>query len=94
MHNLHVFNDDEKQVLFNGDFAKENFAGTNNWTRDLLTHVFFIVAGTFLTGFSPSSWVPYMVRLLLVASTLGDLVAAAIGTISVGCEQTQNLYIQ
>ena len=26
--NLHVYNGDKKQVLFNGDFVRENFAGT------------------------------------------------------------------
>ena len=63
-------------------------------TRYLPTHVFFIAAGTFLTGFSASSCVPDMVRPSLVASTLGDLLAAAIAIISVTSKQAQSLYIQ
>ena len=92
--NIHVYNDDEQQVLFNGDFARENFAGTGIRTRDLPTRVFFIAAVTFLTGFSASSCLPDTVGPLLVASALGDLVAAAIATVSVACKQPQSLYIQ
>ena len=83
-----------KQVLFNRDFTKENFAGTGIQTRNLPTRVFFIAAVTFLTGFLASSCLPDMVEPLLVASALGDLVAAAIGTVSVTSNQTQSLYIQ
>ena len=89
--NLHVYND-VKLVLFNGDFARENFAGTGIWTRDLLTHIFFIAAGTLLTGFLASSCVPDTVRPLLVAITLGELEAAAKATILIAIKQT--LYIQ
>ena len=42
--NLHVYNDDEQQVLFNRDFARENFAGTEIGTRNLPFSVFFIAA--------------------------------------------------
>ena len=83
---LHVYND-EKQVLFNGDFARENFASTG-------IHVFFIAVITFLRGFLASSCVPDTVEPLLVASTLGDLVAAAIATVLVASKQTHSLYIQ
>ena len=55
-----------KQVLFNGDFARENFAGTGIRNRDLPTRVFFIAAVTFLTGFSASSCLPDTVGPLLV----------------------------
>ena len=88
-----IFNDEE-QVLFNGDFARENFAGTGIRTHDLPTSIFFIATVTFLTGFSASSCKPYTAGPLLVASSLGDLVVAAIATISVTSKQTQNLYIQ
>ena len=84
--NIHIY----KQVLFNIDFWRENVAEPTN----LPTHIFFIAAGTFLTVLSASSCVPYMVGPLLVASTLGDLVAAAIATILVTSKQTQSLYIQ
>ena len=77
---LYVYND-EKQVLFNGDFVRENIDSTGIQTRDLPTNVFFIAAVTFLTGFVASFYVPGP---LLLTSTLGDLVAAAIATISVG----------
>ena len=43
MHNLYGYND-EKLLIFNGDFARENFAGTGIWACDLPTHVFFIAA--------------------------------------------------
>ena len=77
---LYVYND-EKQVLFNGDFVRENIDGTGTQTSDLPTNVFFIAAVTFLTGFLAYSYAPGS---LLVTSTLGDLVVAAIATISVG----------
>ena len=38
MHNLHVYNA-EKYIIFNGDFARENFASTG-----IRTHIFFIQA--------------------------------------------------
>ena len=41
MHNLQLYND---EVIFNGDFVRENFAGTGIRTLDLPTHVFFIAA--------------------------------------------------
>ena len=86
---LHVFNE-EKQVLFKDIFTREKFAGNH----DIPTHAFFISASTFLTGFSASSCIPQTVRTLLVAGTLGDLVAVAIATILVASKQTQSLYIQ
>ena len=77
----------KKQGLLNGDFQRENFASTGIWTHDLPTHVFFIAAGTFLAVFSGSSCIPDMDGPLLVASTLGDLVVAAIATILVASFQ-------
>ena len=47
---LYVYND-EKQVLFNGDFVRENIDGTGIQPSNLPTNVFFIAAVTFLTGF-------------------------------------------
>ena len=62
---LHVYYEDEQQVLCNGGFVRDNFAGTGIRTRDPLTRVFFIAAVTFLTGFSASSCVPDTVGPLL-----------------------------
>ena len=50
MHNLHVYNY-EKQVIFNEDFARLNFADTGIQTHNLLTHAFFTAARTFHTHF-------------------------------------------
>ena len=46
MHNLHVYNA-EKYIIFNGDFARENFASTG-----IRTHIFFIQAAP-LSGLWP-----------------------------------------
>ena len=50
-------------------------------------------AVTFLTGLSASSRVHDTVRLLLVAITLGDIVAPALANILVVSKQTHSLYI-
>ena len=36
MQNLLIYNDD-MQVIFSRDFARENFVGTGIWTRDVDT---------------------------------------------------------
>ena len=57
LNNLHAYND-ENLLIFNGDFAKENFAGTRIQTRNLLTHVFFIPACTSLQVLKASTYLP------------------------------------
>ena len=69
-----------------------NFAATGIQTHDLPTRIFFIAAITFFTGFPASSCVPYTAR--LVASTMGDLVTAAIASDSATSYQTHSLHIQ
>ena len=92
--NLKVYSDDEHQVLFNGDFARENFACTMIGTRDLPTQVFVSAAVTFLSGFSASYCIPDTAGPLLVACTLGDLVVTDIATVLVASKQTQRLSIR
>ena len=86
---LHVYND-EKKVLF----YEETLADTRIQTRSLPTHVFSIAAGTFHTGFTASYSVRNTVVPLHVASTLGDLAAAATTALLVPSKQTHSFYIQ
>ena len=88
--NIHVYND-EKQVLFNRDFGRENFAEPTTFQpmssslQPAPSLQVFRPPPVYLTWSGPY-WYP--------ASTLGDLVAAAIATILVTSKQTQSLYIQ
>ncbi len=86
MHNFHAYND-EKWVIFNGDVARENFTDTCIQTRDLPVHTFFIAAVPSLQVIG-LLLVTQHGRPLLVASTLGDLVASAKAIILIASNQT------
>ena len=81
-YNLHVYLA-EKQVILTWDFVTETLPAPG-FEPQPSDPCFLHCRPTFLTGLG----LP-----LLVTSTLGHLVAAAIATISIASIQTQSLYI-